>query len=822
VADQPSGTVTLVFTDIEGSTRLLHELGQAAYGDALAAHRRIVREACSRHDGYEVDYEGDFFFYAFASVERAVRAVQEAMQGLESGPIRLRVGIHTGTPGLDPPKYVGLDVHLAARVMSVGYGGQVLLSRATRELLSGEVLDLGEHRLKDFPDPVWLYQLGKDAFPPLRSLNNTNLPTPASSFLGREVELERAGGLLERSRLITISGPGGAGKTRFAIELASGQLARFPNGVFWVPLAALREATLVVEAIAQTLGAQDGLAEHIGQRRMLLLIDNLEQVIGAAPELSVLASACPNLSLVVTSRELLRVEGEVDFPLPPLASQDGVQLFCARAGCDPEPVIEDLCRRLDGLPLAIELAAARMNVFTPQQLSQRLGQRLDLLKGRRDAEPRQQTLRATIKWSYDLLNEDEAALLRRLSIFVGGWTLEMAESAAAAEPDLLESLVEKNLVRHTAARFSMLETIGEFAMEQLELRGEAAQQRRVFADYFLDLAERLAPDLDRDAVAALDHLEAEHDNLRAVLEWSTETNSADKAARVSSALGRFWSTRGHLSEGRLWLEESLALYDEEDELKATLLRRLGWICGLQGNYARHESLSREFLRVCQKTGDRIGEGWAYINLGVALAAQTPARLDEAKSVFLESELIAHENGNRELLAYSDAEIGVVESRLGETEEAKRRLGRARALYAELGLELKVAWVSDSLASVMLEQQDNAAAIRLLRESCEITYRFGNTSDLAYSLFQLAAALTGLGERVRPARLLGAAGRIQEEIGFTLEPAEDARKQSTKDRLLAEMGQSSFEGEVLTGERMAAEDVLAYALTDQPLTAAQLD
>ena len=310
----PSGRVTLVFTDIEGSTRLLRQLGQEAYRNALAEHRRVVREAF--RSGYEVDYEGDAFFYAFASAPVAVEAVREAMAGLEGGPIRIRVGVHTGEPGLDPPKYVGEDVHLAARVMSAGHGGQVLLSQATRELVDAEVHELGEHRLKDFAEPVSLFQLGSGAFPPLKSISNTNLPRPASSFVGREREVAEVVALVrDGARLVTLSGPGGTGKTRLAIEAGAELVGEFKAGVFWVGLAALRDPALVLETISQTLGAQEELEVHIGEREMLLLIDNLEQVVEAAPELAPLVESCRNLTLLVTSRELLRIRGEVEYPV---------------------------------------------------------------------------------------------------------------------------------------------------------------------------------------------------------------------------------------------------------------------------------------------------------------------------------------------------------------------------------------------------------------------------------------------------------------------------------------------------------------------------
>jgi len=468
----PSGTLTLLFTDIEGSTALLRELGDEFAG-ALSEHRRVVRSAFARHDGVEVDTQGDAFFYVFRTAPDAVAAAAEAQAALAPGKVRVRMGIHTGAPSLTEEGYVGLDVHTAARVCSAGHGGQVVLTKVTRDLAGADaldLLDLGEHRLKDLPQPIWLFQLGDDRFPPLRSLSNTNLPVPASSFLGRARELEEAHARLDASRLLTVTGPGGTGKTRFAVELASRQLERFANGVFWVPLAPLREPSLVVEAIAQTVGASDRLPSHIADKRVLLLLDNFEQVVDAAPDLSKLLSACPNLTLLVTSRETLRVAGEAEYPLPPLTEDEGVALFCARTNTQRSEPIRELCRRLDGLPLAIELAAARAKLFTVDQFLERLGQRLDLLKGGRDGDPRQHTLRATIQWSHDLLSPSERRLFARLAVFAGGCTFDAAEEVAGADPDTLQSLVEKSLLRRTGDRFWMLETIREFALERLERR----------------------------------------------------------------------------------------------------------------------------------------------------------------------------------------------------------------------------------------------------------------------------------------------------------------------------------------------------------------
>ena len=406
--DLPAGDVTFLFTDIEGSTRLLHDLGAAAYADALAEHRRALRGAFAAHGGVEVDTQGDAFFVAFPTAAGALAAAALSVEDLRPGPIHVRIGLHTGRPLLTTEGYVGPDVHRAARIAAAGHGGQVLLSKETRDLVDDEVADLGEHRLKDIAGPVWIFQLGSDRFPPLATIANTNLPRPASTFVGRETELREVTSLLrDGARLLTLTGPGGSGKTRLAVEAAAQLVTDFKAGVFWVELAPVRDPSLVTESIAQTLGAKQGLAEHIGERQVMLLLDNLEQVIAAGSGLAALVESCPNLRLLVTSRELLRVRGEREYQVPPLADNEAVALFCDRAGIEPDSIVRELCRALDNLPLAVELAAARATVLAPRQILERLSGRLDLLKGGRDADPRQQTLRATIEWSHDLLSPSE-------------------------------------------------------------------------------------------------------------------------------------------------------------------------------------------------------------------------------------------------------------------------------------------------------------------------------------------------------------------------------------------------------------------------------
>src|SRR6266550_5833189 len=378
----PGKTVTFLFTDIEGSTRLIEELGEGSYVQALAKHRRLLRAAFSDRGGVEVDTQGDAFLYAFRDPAEALAAAAQGQQALESGAVRVRMGVHTGAVRMTDEGFAGRELHRAARIAASAHGGQVVVSAATRELVDGEVTELGEHRLKDFDEPVALFQLGSQRFPPLKTISNTNLPRPASSFVGRQRERDELVSLLSNgTRLLTLSGPGGAGKTRLALEAAAELVPAFKAGVFWVALAALRDPALVSETIARTLGANDGLAEHIGERELLLLLDNFEQVVEAAPELSEVLERCINLKLLVKSRELLRIGGEVEYPVPPLAEPEAVELFCTRSRLDPNETIAELCRRLDDLPLALELAAARTSVLSPGQILERLSQALDLFKG---------------------------------------------------------------------------------------------------------------------------------------------------------------------------------------------------------------------------------------------------------------------------------------------------------------------------------------------------------------------------------------------------------------------------------------------------------
>jgi predicted ATPase len=799
----------LVFTDIEGSTRLLEELGEEAYREALGEHRRVVREAFGRLEGYEVDYEGDAFFYAFVSAQGAVDAVGKALRGLEGGPIRIRVGIHTGEPGLDPPKYVGPDVHLAARVMSAGHGGQVLLSKATRELVDVDLYELGEHRLKDFAEPVSIYQLGDASFPPLKTISNTNLPRPASSFVGREREVGEIVALVRSgARLVTLTGPGGSGKTRLAIEAAAELLPEFKAGVFWVGLAALREPTLVLETVAQTLGAKDELRSHIAERELVLLLDNLEQVVEAGPELADLVESCPNLVLLVTSRELLRVRGEVEYEVLPLAEPEAVTLLCQRAQLPPSEPIAELCRRLDNIPLALELAAARAKALPPEQILERLSQRLDLFKGGRDADPRQQTLRAAIEWSYDLLTPEEQRLFSRLSVFASGCTLEAAEQVCDAALDTLQSLVEKSLLRHTNGRFWMLETIREYALERLDVRTDAELRRRVHADYFLAIAE----DSTADEVSRLARLELEHENLRAALRWTLAEGSSHVllGLRLTAALGRFWYVRAYALEGSTWLERALSATPKaEPAMRAKAIYSLGVLADERGDLGEAARLLEESSELWRASEDR--GGFATSLNSLAVVARNRGDRARARALFEQSLELKRELGDLAAISTTTCGLGTLAVDEGKFAEARLLLEESLAIDRHLGDRLGVAINLGNLAAVALETRDLGRARQLAAEALETFGSLGDQDGVAEGLEQLASIAAGEDAPRHAARLAGAARALRAAIGMPLSLPDQARLDGHLAAAREKLGPAGFEAAFAEGGDLTPEAGVAEAL-----------
>jgi predicted ATPase len=766
--DLPVGIVTFVFTDVEGSTKLLHELGAEAYAGALVDHRRLLRDAFTRHGGVEVDTQGDAFFYAFAEAREAIAAAGEGCEALRESRIHVRVGIHTGSPHLGPEGYVGEDVHLGARIGAAGHGGQVLISEATRRSadLEHDLLDLGEHRLKDFEQPIRILQLGADRFPPLKTMSNTNLPRPASSFVGRGREVADVAALLrDGARLVTLTGPGGSGKTRLSIEAAAELVGDHKAGTFWVELAPIRDPALVGAEIAKTLGASDSLADHVGEREMLLVLDNLEQVIDAAPELADLVETCPNLRLLVTSRERLRVRGEVEYPVAPLAESDAAELFRARAGLErADESVYELCRALDDMPLAIELAAARASVLTPAQILERLSQRLDLLKGGRDADPRQRTLRSTIEWSHDLLDPDEQRLFARLAVFSGGCTLESAEQVTDADLDTLQSRVEKSLVRRTDDRFWMYETIREFALERLEASDDSRDISERHAEHFLAMTEEAEPHLRQEDDEWLDRLEAEQDNVRASLEHFEAIGDPELELRLCAAFWRVWSLRGPLKEGRRRLERALDGDQRPTIARADALTGAFDLAGDDGDYAASRELGEEALALHRELGNEWGV--AYVQMGLGLLLSLEDQPAEARPLLEESVRGFRELGDDHWEMQTSRRLAWAYESLGDVPRAREiheeNLRRARAM-GDSFTEAKSLAV---LAQDHLEEGNVEPATTLLAEVNElirgrrgISYQY----EALTLVCRFARALALKGEAVATLRLLSCADAGFEEL-----------------------------------------------------------
>ena len=802
----PSGAVTLLFTDVEGSTRLLHDLGPDRYAEALVEHRRVVRACCSRHGGVEVDTQGDAFFVAFPSAPAAVAAAADVQNELGAGPINVRMGMHTGRPHVVEQGYVGEDVHLGARVSAIGHGGQVLLTEQTRKLVDAEVTDLGEHRLKDFDVPVAIFQLGDRRFPPLRTVANTNLPRPASSFLGREREVAEVVEVVrDGARLVTLTGSGGTGKTRLAIESAAELVGEFKAGVFWVGLATVRDPALVPDAVAQALGARSGLAEFVGERELLLLLDNFEQVVEAAPDLSALLEACPNLCLLVTSRELLRIRGEVEYPVPPLAEPDAVELFCARSRLEPDETVRELCRRLDNLPLAVELAAARASVLTPAQILERLSQRLDLLKSGRDVEPRQQTLRATIEWSYDLLSEEEKRLFADLAVFAGGCTVEAAEVVCEASLDTLQSLVEKSLVRRTRERFWMLETIREYAGERLAESGELESLRPGLLDHLLEVAESAKLGGEVAGAGTLAVVRDEVDNVRAVLAWALDA-APEAGLRLALALEGFWPIHSPI-EGMRWYESLLArAVDAPLALRAAGWRAYGGSANPAGRDELAERAYEESLAGFRSLGDEQQATELVVRLGYAAFY----RGDLGRARALAEEALASpslaERPHRKAIAVGL--LGEVEVADGNAEAGVELMERSAARAADCGFVWWRAGMLGKLSDHARELGRVEEARRQASEALLLSRDLGDRLRMTRGLARLARLAAEQGEAVVAGRLWGSveAEEAREPIG-----AWENERHRFAAVVLAREG-PEFERGRADGRAMPLDEAVGYALS----------
>jgi predicted ATPase/class 3 adenylate cyclase len=871
--DLPTGTVTFLFTDIEGSTSLWEQHPELMRA-ALTRHDVILRRAIEENGGHVFKTVGDAFCVAFATAPAALATAINAQRALHSQPwgetpIKVRMALHAGAAEERDGDYFGPPLNRVARLLAAGHGGQVLFSLAAQELVrdhlpsDAALRDVGERRLKDLVRPEHIFQLIvpdlPGDFPPLRTLDTrpNNLPVQATPFIGREREVEAARRRLLQPdvHLLTLTGPGGTGKTRLGLQIAADMLNDFADGVFFVPLARITDPGLVESAIAQELDVRELagkslteiLKDYLREKQLLLLLDNFEQVMPAAPLVGKLLAGAPRSKALVTSREALRLYGEHNYPVPSLAMPDperlpplerltqyeAVQLFIQRAQAvradfavnnANAAAVAAICHRLDGLPLAIELAAARVRFLPPEALLARLESRLRLLTGGpRDLPARQQTLRGTIAWSYDLLNDGEKALFRRLAVFVGGSTLAAAEAVCGADGELpfevldgLEVLVDKNLLKQEAVggepRFAMLETIREYAAETLSEAGEANRMWKQHFSFYSQLAEDARVFLEKPEGAVwLAHLEREHDNLRAALDWARETRQVELEARLAEALCLFWFMRGYLTEGRERLMGLLSSQDgiSDPPLRAKLLDRAGFLARYQGDYTGAYSLISEGLAISRRLDDRQMIADALANLGFVVLRQNDHV--QARALYLEALTTHRELGNGQGIADSLSHLALISFHEGDYETARHYDEESLALWRDLGDQQGIAWALHRLGNVAFHQGDLATARALFRESLAIAGELGFRWGIACATEGLASLAAAQQQAERALRLVGFATALRQAISIPLPPAELAileRALVPARQALSDQAASVAWAE---GQGMGLEEATRYAL-----------
>jgi len=875
VSELPTGTITFLFTDIERSTDLLISLGDR-YSAALARHHALLREALGRYGGVEVTTEGDSFFVVFRDPLGAVRGALDGQRALHAEPwpdaaeVRVRVGVHTGQGVLGADGYVGLDVHRAARIASAGHGGQVLVSDATRALVEQglpegvRLRDLGRHRLKGLPAPERIFQLTAEDlpsdFPLIRSLDarQTNLPAALTSFIGRERQVTEITEGLSSSRLLTLTGPGGTGKTRLSVRAAEEVIGDYEHGCWFVALDALRDPQLVPSTVADVLGlkvppdqsALAALESWLTDRQLLLILDNFEQVTEAREYVATLLEAAPGLRVMITSRVPLGLYGEHEYPVPPLASApelrvagatsaealsqyEAVRLFIDRAvAVKPDfrvtnanaPAVAEVCARLDGLPLGIELAAARIKLVSPEEMVARLEQSLSLLASTASNLPaRQRTLLGAIEWSYDLLTQSEQRLFRQLSVFRGGFTIAAAEAVVPLGElgtDVLEgvsSLLNNSLLRTqdqaAETRFGMLETIREYGRQRLTVAGEASELMNRHAAHFFGLAAQAEPQLmGGEQVAWLDRLQRDHDNLRAAFERAPELGMLDQALAAAGAIWRFWQLRGYFAEARTIFDGLLAQPAGAAEARAKGLTGAGGITYWQGDYDATGRHYAEASRLYEAIGERAGLAGAltnesYLPMLLGRPADARPRLERAVELYRE---VGDEIGATE----AEWLIGFSSFLEGRPEEALRMATRVVDAHRATGARWHVADRLIGLANVQaaLGQWQQAAAST--REALAIFRELGN--ELGQSnLFETAGSFASwLGETDRAARLMGKSEQLKEQLGGGA-PAPLFDAEAYREKARRELGQETFDRLLAEGARLTAQEAAALVETFDP-------
>jgi predicted ATPase/class 3 adenylate cyclase len=818
----PHGTVTFLFTDIEGSTRLLQERGDE-YAQLLAGHQHALRGEFARHGGVEVSTQGDAFFVAFAKASDALAAAAAAREALGDGPIRVRMGLHTGEPTVAGEDYVGIDVHRAARIAAAGHGGQILLSQATRDLVRSDRLrDLGVHRLKDLAAPEHLYQLGEDEYPPLATVDQTNLPVQPTPFVGRERELAEVLALLDSHRIVTLTGPGGSGKTRLALQAAAESVERYGDGVWFVSLAAVRDPQLIEPTIAREVGGPDDLHEFLTGKRSLLVLDNLEQLLPGAADIVVRLDA----RILATSRSRLNVAAEQEFPVPTLPVDDGEVLFTQRArqlqpGFEPDAAVREIAARLDGLPLALELAAGRVKVLTPGQILERLGRGLDLLSsGAHDLPERQRTLRGTIEWSYELLTAVERRLFAQLAVFAGSFPLEAAEAVCSAELDVLQSLVDQSLLRHGEdGRFFMLATIKEFALKKLRDLPDASSLTRRHDDYFLGVAEVLDAGERRSGMRELGaesliRFEQELPSLRAARAGLVEDGRSEEALRLGAALWRFWLNRAQYHDAAAWLEH--AAVDDPTlplEVRAAALGAAGGIAFyVHDDVDGAETFWREGLELRRAQDDPHELGVALSRL--ASVAWRRRDFEGAIAYHKQALPLFEQTGEEGPRLIELQWLGEAYRDRGDLDDGERVLEETTERARELGFDQQLTTTLHSLGDLSLDRSDPYTALRRFAEALAGAVATGNRRIQIYCVAGIACALLLQGDARAAARLWGIAEDQEHRLGFRMLLNERQRYESLISGARERLG-SLYEAEHSAGAGLTLEQAVAEARRHVP-------